>query len=322
MRNLFNLFLCLLFLLILPACNPGSQNQDEEKTSVELIQAGWLDADELLEASGIQASFSHPGHFFVHNDDAPSLLYVIDATGNDLGAVGIEPVRITDLEDITSVPVADNKRWVVAGNIGDNFARREFITLYFAEEPQPDASGYYNEVILLQHRLDLTYPDGPRDCESLAYDPIGNRLLLISKRDKPARLYSIDLETALRESQAELTFLGTIASLRAPTGTDRGIWGNRADYISQPTGFDISPDGNEAAIITYRSIYRFKREANEDWQTALQRQPQEVVGPPAPQNEAVAYSSDGANIFVTSEKIPAPLFRFTFSDPDPANKDN
>jgi len=309
--------ICVALLFCLPACDlksPGTEDQ-AETTGVKLIQAGWLDASDIKEASGIQASFSQPGTYFVHNDDAPPLLYVIDSSGNDLGAVYIEPAKITDWEDITSVPV-DGKRWIVAGNIGDNFARREYISLYFAEEPQPDSKGFYSGSQLLQHRIDLTYPDGPRDCESLAYDPSSQRLLFLSKRDKPARLYAIDLAVALQEHQAELEFLGTIAPLRPPTKTDMGIWSNRAVYISQPTGFDISPDGTEAAIITYRSIYRFKRQDGEDWLTALQREPQEVVGPPAPQNEAVAYSPDGKHIFVTSENIPTPLYRFTFSDPE------
>lgn len=308
--------ICLFCLLSLTACEPQTQNS-KDQTSVELIQVGWLDSDDLNEVSGIQASHSRPGHYFVHNDDGEPLLYAIDATGNDLGVIAIEPARIFDWEDITSVPVGD-QRWLVAGNIGDNYARRPFITLFFAEEPQPGPKGYYQGIQLLQHRLDLTYPDGPRDSESLAYDPIGKQLILISKRDKPARIYGIDLQTALTESQAELTFLGTLSQLRAPTPTDRGIWGNRADYISQPTGFDISANGAEASIITYRSTYRFKREADESWLSALQRQPQEVVGPPAPQNEAIGYSPDGLNIFVTSEKIPTPLFRFTFSDPETA----
>ncbi len=307
--------ICLTLILSTSACdlhNSGIEAQDSS-TDFELIQAGWLSASDLNEASGMQASYSHPGVFFVHNDDPPPLLYVIDSNGHDLGTVAIEPVKIDDWEDITSVPV-DGKRWVVIGNFGDNFARRKYVSLYFAEEPQPDAKGYYDGVQLMQHRIDLTYPDGPRDCESIAYDPTSERLLMLSKRDKPARLYAIDLKTALEENQAELEFLGTITSLRPPSNTDRGIWGNRADYISQPTGFDISPDGSEAAIITYRSIYRFKRQGDEDWLSALQREPQEVVGPPAPQNEAVAYSVDSKHIFVTSERIPTPLFRFTFKD--------
>lgn len=309
--------ICAALLFSLNACDLHGPGIDDhvKTTGVELIQTGWLDASDIKEASGMQASFSHPGTYFIHNDDAPPLLYVIDSSGNDLGAVFIEPAKITDWEDIASVPV-DGKRWVVAGNIGDNYARREYISLYFAEEPQPDAKGFYSGMQLMQHRIDLTYPDGPRDSESLAYDPISQRLLLLSKRDKPARLYAIDLAIALEERHAELEFLGTISSLRPPTITDKGIWSHRAEYISQPTGFDISPDGSEAAIITYRSIYRFKRQDDESWLTALQREPQEVVGPPAPQNESVAYSPDGKHIFVTSENIPSPLFRFTFKDPE------
>lgn len=308
--------ICAILLFSLSACDHGNNGSDaqEPTTAVELIQAGWLDASDINEASGIQASYSQPGTFFIHNDDGPPLLYVIDSSGNDLGAVFIEPAKITDWEDITSVPV-DDKRWIVAGNIGDNYARRKYITLYFAEEPQPDAEGFYEGLQLMQHRIDLTYPDGPRDSESLAYDPLSQRLFVLSKRDKPARLYAIDLETALKKNEAELEFLGTITPLRPPTSTDRGIWGGRADYISQPTGMDIAEDGSEVAIITYRSIYRFKRNQGEDLLSTLQREPQEVIGPPAPQNEAVAYSPDSQHIYVTSEKIPAPLFRFIFSDP-------
>ncbi len=73
--------------------------------------------------------------------------------------------------------------------------------------------------------LRLAYPDGPRDCESMAYDPAGKQILLLSKRDKPARLYAVDLETALTEGDAELKFLGTISKLRPPSSSDRFHWG-------------------------------------------------------------------------------------------------
>ena len=91
-------------------------------------------------------------------------------------------------------------------------------------------------------------------------------------------------------------------------------WHGRTDFISQPTGFDISPDGSEAVIITYRSLYRFRREPHEDWLSAMQRKPEEVVGPPSVQNEAISYSADGKAIYVTTEKQPAPVFRFEFTN--------
>jgi len=280
---------------------------------VTVQRTGWLTADELLEVSGMQASTYREGDFFLHNDEGAPVIYVTDKTGADLGSVSIVPAKNRDWEDITSVP-ADGGRWIVAGDIGDNQARRKSIRLYFAEEPKPGRHERYAGFEELRHRLTLTYPDGPRDCESLAYDPVDQQLLLLSKRDKPARLYAVDLETALTQPKAELTFLGTIARLRPPTARDRRHFGGRTDFISQPTGLDISADGSEAVVVTYRSVYRFRRESGESWLSAMQRQPQEVVGPPAPQNEAIAYSTDGTEIYVTTEKQPAPVFQFIFND--------
>ena len=77
---------------------------------------------------------------------------------------------------------------------------------------------------------------------------------------------------------------------------------------------DISSDGTEAVIITYRSVYRFQRNPDESWLNAMQRKPEEVVGPPAVQNEAIGYSVDGMSIYVTTEKRPAPVHRIEFTE--------
>lgn len=301
--------------LLLIACDmqTDSRNVDTAPALVTVAKMGYLDAQKLNEVSGLQASYSYSGDFFTHNDDGKPVIYMIDESGNDLGEMAIEPAKNKDWEDITSVPVGAG-RWLVVGDIGDNFTKRKYITLYFAKEPSPGKGGRYSGRLDLEHRLDLTYPDGARDCESMSYDPVGKQILLLSKRDKPARLYAVDLETALNQSQAELIFLGTVAPYRPPTMADRARWGGRTDWISQPTGLDISADGNEAVVITYRSLYRYHRREDEDWLTALQRKPEEVVGPPAPQNEAVAYSLDGKSIFVVSEQLPTPIFRFQFRD--------
>jgi len=305
----------LLMIFLLPGCGPESPDGMPGTTSqvASVEQTGFLASRELIEASGMQASHSRAGDFFVHNDDGQPVIYAINESGSDLGQVSIVPAKNLDWEDLALVPVKDG-RWLVAGDIGDNWARREFIKLYFSEEPQTALNDRYAGHVDLVHWLVLTYPDGPRDCESMAYDPVDNRILLLSKRDKPPRLYAIDLETALTQEQAELQFLGTVHPLRPPTPADREHWGGRVDWISQPTAMDISPDGNEAVVVTYRSLYRYRREPGEDWLSAMQREPDELIGPPAPQNEAVAYSADGEAVFVTTEKIPAPVFRVRFND--------
>ena len=111
-----------------------------------------------------------------------------------------------------------------------------------------------------------------------------------------------------------MEFLGPMASLRRPTRADREYFGGRTDFISQPTGFDISPDGQEAVVLTYRSVYHFKRNKGEDWVSTLQRQPIEIVGPTAVQNEGITWSVDGQSVFVTTEKIPSPVYRLQFND--------
>ena len=304
-------------LLLVSACDSQNVNKiaEAEPLPVTVERTGWLASSKLREASGMQASHSRDGDFFLHNDEGKPFIYAIDATGADLGRIYIVPAKNKDWEDITSVPV-DGGRWIVAGDIGDNRAKRKSIKLYFTREPKTGENDRYAGRQELKHRLTLTYPDGPRDCEAMAYDPVGNQILLLSKRDKPPRLYAVDLEIALTQGHTELKFLGTTSMLRPPTPANRAQFGGRTDFISQPTGFDISPDGTEAVVITYRSLYRYQRQDNEDWLTALQRKPEEVVGPPAVQNEAIAYSVDGKAIYVTTEKQPAPVYRFEFTDDD------
>jgi len=303
-----------LAVLLLAACDPqaGYQSADTKPQPVAMEQTGWLASDQIMEASGMQASHSYAGDFFVHNDEGEPVLFAIDESGADLGSISIVPAKNKDWEDITSVPVGAG-RWIVAGDIGDNMAKRSSIKLYFAEEPRAGKFDRYSGQQLLKHALTLTYPDGPRDCEAMAYDPVDHQILLLSKRDKPPRLYAVDLETALTEHQAELKYLGDMAKLRPPTSRDRFQFGGRTDFISQPTGMDISPDGSEMVIITYRSLYRFQREAGEAWLDVLRKEPLEVIGPPAVQNEAISYSVDGKAVYVTTEKKPTPLFRFKFT---------
>jgi hypothetical protein len=302
-------------LLIFASCDVETTSQVEatEVPPVSIERTGWLTASDINEASGMQASHSRNGDFFVHNDEGAPIVYVVDETGADLGGVFVVPAKNKDWEDITSVPV-DEGRWLVLGDIGNNQSKRKSAKLYFIEEPKPGEHDRYSGRVILQHWIELTYPDGPRDCESMAYDPVSNQILFLSKRDKPPRLYAVDLETALTQEEAELTFLGTISALRPPTSRDHAHFGGRTDWISQPTGMDISTDGMEAVIITYRSLYRFKREADESWLSAMQRKPEEVVGPPAVQNEAITYSVDGNSIFVTTEKRPAPMHRIEFTE--------
>ena len=264
--------------------------------------AGRLESRRLIEASGIQAGAN--GAFFLHNDDG-TLLFFADASGRDLGSRTVADAKSRDWEDITRVPGPDGPLLVI-GDIGDNRQVRGRVSLYFL--PEPELTNPTAEV-RVEHRLRFSYPDGPRDVESMAYDPDGGRILLLSKRDQPPRLYALPLELALWQHELVAEFLGEVPGFRPPTRGDilrnprRGLW------VSQPTGMDISPDGRMAAVITYRSLYLFRREATESWVEAFGKPPEEFIGPPGSHDEAVSFSLDGRSIFVAAEGQRAPLFR-------------
>jgi hypothetical protein len=285
---------------------PGTQPAPQSEPQPELEFVGNFAAGRLNEASGLQAGSG--GAFYLHNDEG-ARLFISDATGRNLGAVEVA-AKNRDWEDITRVP-SEHGPLLVIGDIGDNHGARKQVSLYFLPEPAAAEPGSSTaaQLVTVRHRLRVTYPDGPRDAESLAYDPSSGMLLILSKRDQPPRLYGIPLDLALWKQELEAGFLGEVPAFRPPTRRDilsnpgRGLW------VSQPTGMDISPDGQQAAVISYRSLYLFERRADESWIEAFQRAPEEIIGPPGTHDEAVGFSADGRSVFVTSEASPAPLYR-------------
>jgi len=262
---------------------------------------GTLENPEIDEASGLQAGAN--GVFYTHNDGKRDV-FVIDATGRDLGAFKLDGAKNRDWEDMTRVPHGDGHLLVIADS-GDNEARYNKIRLYFFPEP---AAGDYQRDHETLHRTKVTYPDGPRDVEAVAWDAQGGQILLLSKRDQPPRLYGVPLDRALAEDELEAEFLGELAGLRPPTRVDL-LMSKRGRWVSQPTALDISPDGRTAAVLTYRSLYLYTRRDGESWAEAFRKLPQEYLGPPGTHDEAVSFSLDGRAVYVTTERRPAPVYR-------------
>ncbi|NND43792.1 MAG: hypothetical protein HKN58_00610 [Xanthomonadales bacterium] len=305
-RSLFLLPACLLTLVFAAACEPG------EQASATILVTGSLRNPALDEASGLRASQREDGVYFLHNDDGEPRLYAIDKQGQSLGDFTISGASNRDWEDLTAVP-SPSGPLLVAADTGDNFAQHEQVWLYFVAEPE--RAGRFEGDIPMAHAIALRYPDGPRDCESVGWDPASDRIYFLSKRDTPSRIYSIAREAALASESAELEFDGTVHPFRPPTSRDIRLFGRRdGPWVSQPTGLDFSPDGRQAAVISYRSLYLFERQDGESWPQAFQRKPIEFEGPPSRKEEALAYSRDGGHIMITSEGASAPVYRFNLDD--------
>lgn len=263
----------------------------------------------LDEVSGLQASARHPGVLWVHNDDGAPRVHAVGVDGADRGHFDIEDAVNVDWEDMTRIP-GPARDLLVLADIGDNDARRAKVWLYLVPEPDPGPDGRFGGEAEALNWISLRYPDGPRDAESIAWDPLRGRLLILTKRDRPPRLYALDGEVAVAEREAELVYLGEVDSLRPPSAGERNVFGDRLAYVSQPTGLDISPDGGRAALITYRSLYLFERPASGDWLDGLQAEPLEILGPPRVNEEAVGFKADGTGIWVSTEGERPPLFEW------------
>jgi hypothetical protein len=295
-----------LLLIPLICCNADESSEPANKPEYGFVVTAILESKELDEVSSIQSG--EGGVFFLHNDEGSPSIYIADTDGRHLGKILIRDAKNRDWESITRIP-AESGQLLVLGDTGDNKARYKSAKLYFVAEPRPSASGAYPEKVDLLHKLKVRYPDGPRDCEAMAYDPASNMILFLTKRDQPPRLYGLPVEEALQAGKAELQYLGDVPGFRPPTMADILSSKKRGPYISQPTGMDISSDGRRAAVITYRSLYLFEREEDESWAEAFQKAPLEYVGPPGLHDEAVTFEFDGLDVYVSTERRPTPVYK-------------
>jgi hypothetical protein len=97
---------------------------------------------------------------------------------------------------------------------------------------------------------------------------------------------------------------------RQPDGRDLKALGKNTRWSAQPTGMDISPDGNQLFIISYRSLHHFSRDDDQDWSSALKARSTEFIGPPSTQEESVGFSVDGTQVLITTEQRFAPLYLY------------
>jgi hypothetical protein len=285
-------------LFLVAGCSPA---QEEPSNIVGRLQNAKID-----EASGIARSQRYPDVFWVANDDGPSVLYAIDSTGRDLGRVNVKDASNRDWEDLASFTL-DGVPYVIAADIGDNDGKRKDVRLYVIEEPEAG-----DDKVKPAWRIEFTYPEGPRDAESVAVDVDNERILILTKRDVPALLYSVPLQPGTKK-RIDAERLGSVASLPQPSRSDLEFAKQANSWHWQPTSMDISADGTQAVVLTYGGVYLYPRSQDQGWLEALQQPPLVVSSSSNRQAESVAFDPSGDFVYITLEQRNAPLFRLPVS---------
>jgi hypothetical protein len=280
-------------IITITGCTANTLIQEPSPPVVgEPVIAGNLENVKISEASGLASSRLYPGLLWVINDggDDP-LLYAVGIDGADLGTFRVEGAENIDWEALASFRWQDAAYLLIA-DVGDNWAQRQTVTLYVVKEPTITASGIDNEkVATIAWRIRFKYEDGPQDCEAVAVDAVRQRVLLLSKRRLTPVLYELALQPIDQDSIAVAHRLSTVP------------------LLSWPTAMDLTPDGLLAVVLTYNNGYLFKRRQNESWPSAFMRKPQRLRFESLFQQEAASFGFYGKSVFVTSERLPAPLVR-------------
>lgn len=275
----------------------------------------------LAEISGIAESRRRAGVLWVENDSGnPADLYAIDTGGHRLATVHVDGARNIDWEDLAAFEL-DGKPYVLVGDIGDNGGRQHDLELYVLAEPDLAAA-------TVEHPLELTrkpawiiearWPDGARDCEALAVDVQRREVLLMSKRRVPPELFRLRLDPPRRNEGVRIAEqVGFAYSLPQASPEEQVAAKGIARIRHQVTAIDLSPDGRRLAVLTYDGAFLYDRSAGADWAEVLRGTPQRIALPPIPQAEALAFSRDAGTLWISSEKLPAPLLQVEL--PAPAN---
>ncbi len=278
--------------------------------AAQLSIAGRIENKHISEASGLAASQRRPDALWTHNDSgAKAHLYAIDLTGEALGRIKLKKAKNVDWEDIASF-TRDAKPYLLIADVGDNDRKRKTVSLYVVEEP--DLNVDTTPELKPAWRIDVAYPDGPRDVESVAVDIENDQVLLLTKRTIPAELYAVPLQPASDEIVVA-RLLGKIGTLPQPARRDVEFAPKTDDWHWQPTSMDIAPDGSAIAIVTYLpAIYLYRRDG--DWMSTLSQAPLRFplrLRKP----ESIAFGADSRSLFVTNEKKHAPLLRIDIDAP-------
>lgn len=165
--------------LVLGFALPAAAQSNGEGAPQCRVAGEAADVAELPEGSGLAASRALPGRFWSHNDSGKPVLIALDAQGRVIGQLRLEGASVTDWEAVAVGRCASGS-CIYVGDIGDNDATRDRVTIYRVAEPDGATSS-----VRVTDVFHAAYPDGAHDAETLLIAPDG-RLFIVTKGETGA----------------------------------------------------------------------------------------------------------------------------------------
>lgn len=268
---------------------PGDSDSGRVSRYGAPVRVGVLPAIGLPEISGIVASRTQPGVFWVENDSSnPANIFAIDVSGALLATIQLVGATNTDWEDISIDQRAGVDELYVI-DAGDNVARtsdgasgRAGVRIYRLAEPLASAG----DAAIGAEQFDFAYPVRPYDCEAVFVDHLTGDVYFLTKEASPAEIFvaraPLDAGTT-----TVLTHVGTI------------------DFDSV-TAADMSTDATRIVVRGYATVRVFPVTAGAEPVTAFASPFARAL--PASPAEAIAFEHDGYGVYTVAEGDSAELF--------------
>lgn len=227
------------------------------------------------EISGIIPSIEYPGYFWGINDSGNgAVLHLFSLETAEIKNLFIlTGISNVDWEDLAIGKDKNGKGIIYIPDIGDNKAKRKICTVYKISESLLKPSENSIQYVNLDNPATVlyTYSNGARDAEAMAYDPIENQLIVVTKREDNVMVYPIDPNTTSQTVEP----LGSLA-------------------ISNVVGADFTENGSKFILKTYTHIYEWQRsDLTESLCDLLSKSPTKIPYQIEPQGESICYVNGG-----------------------------
>lgn len=289
--RLFLIFAGTAILLSIDGCMLTEEKQGSNvAVNTELFfpkkKIGSISTPILEESSGLVASAKNPNYFWTHTDSGGEPeLYLIDTTGRIALTVKLENVKNRDWEDLCLA-----RGYLYIGDIGDNKAQKKRYFIHRIAEPVLDSLKTLAISKDSITTMGFTYENGARDAETLVYDFKVDELVIVTKRDESAYVYSFPFEEGKNHEIQPLGQIG-LTMFTAGDSNDKGM----------------------LVLKNYRNIFVWPQDTGKSIaKRILQINPERIPYSEEPQGEAIAFDQLG-NLITTSEKVstlPQAIFKF------------
>ncbi|RCH56592.1 hypothetical protein DJ568_01665 [Mucilaginibacter hurinus] len=263
--------------------------------------SGRIQSKAASEISGIAGSLSNEGVYYVHNDSGDtSRFFAVKSNGHVLSTIYynwsmIKAISAHDCEDIATGPgPVKGKNYIYIADIGDNNSSKNFVSIYRVADGTQLIKKKTTHTTAVA--LNLKYPDGPKDAETLMIDPVDRLFYIVTKRRDSVTVY-----TAPLAYKADDTVTLTKRCKLFIPGIKPFKW---------VTAGDISKDGQQVLLKNYERVYYWLRKNNEPiWQT-MQTKPRKLSYLQEKLGEAIGFTNDGSGYYTTSEGVFSYLYYY------------